>query len=101
MPNFSEFSVTISVFLILYTAFLVLFSFYSIFNIYHLIRYGLYGFGLYLIITIFAGGTILLVAGSIFLLQEYDWSIPIQLNNIVKIYTSEIVPEGFFGRFEQ
>lgn len=101
MFNFSEFSVTISVFLILYVAFLVLFSFYSFFNIYHLIRYGLYGFGLYLIITVFAGGTILLVAESIFLLQKYDWSVPIQLDEVAQTYTSEIVPEGFFGRFEQ
>jgi len=68
----------------------MLFLFYGLFNIYHLIRYGLYGFGLYLIVTIFAGGTILLVSGSIFMLMEFNWSQPIFLNDVIETYSKDL-----------
>ncbi|MBI4713771.1 hypothetical protein HY771_01110 [Candidatus Uhrbacteria bacterium] len=95
MFTFPELTLPVSIFLLLYGAYLLLFLFYSLFNIYHLIRYGLYGFGLYLIITVFAGGTILLVSGSIFLLMKYDWSQPIFVNGLIETYGNNLLPEGF------
>ncbi|MBI2475609.1 hypothetical protein HYV69_04300 [Candidatus Uhrbacteria bacterium] len=90
MFDLQTFSVPVSIFLIPYGLYMAVFIFYCFFNIYHLIRYGLYGFGLYIIITIFAGGTILLVSGSIFILKEYDWSQPIFLNNIIETYSKDL-----------
>lgn len=84
--------VPIVVFLVVYGGYMLFYLLYSLFNIYHLIRYGVYGFGLYLIVTVFTGGTILLVSGSVFLLAEYDWSQPITLENTVEFYNEDLFP---------
>ncbi|MBI4592379.1 hypothetical protein HY733_02950 [Candidatus Uhrbacteria bacterium] len=80
------------VFLFVYGAYMLFYVLYSLFNIYHLIRYGVYGFGLYLIVTIFTGGTILLVAGSTFLLMEYDWTLPISFDEAQNYYNEDLFP---------
>lgn len=89
LPNIS---VPISIFLIVWGAYMLFYILYSLFNVYHLIRYGVYGFGLYLIVTIFAGGTVILVAGSAFLLMEYDWSVPLSLQNSIELYNEDLFP---------
>lgn len=89
IPNIG---VPIAVFLIVYGAYMLFYILYSLFNIYHLVRYGVYGFGLYLIVTIFTGGTILLVGGSVFMLLEYDWTVPITLDNAVEYYNEDLFP---------
>ncbi|MBI4257100.1 hypothetical protein HY626_03545 [Candidatus Uhrbacteria bacterium] len=81
------------VFLFVFMAYMLFYVLYSLFNVYHLIRYGVYGFGLYLIVTIFAGGTIILLAGSTFMLMTYDWTLPISLNNAAKFYTEDLFPD--------
>lgn len=65
---------------------------YGIFNIYHLVRYGIYGTGLYALITIFGSGAILLSAGSIFLLLGFDWSTPIAIQEVSNLYNNNIIP---------
>ncbi len=80
MPDLPQLSVPVSIFLYLFGAYMLFYVLYSLFNIYHLMRYGVYGLSLYVLITVFAGGTILLISGSVFLLAEYDWSAPISLN---------------------
>jgi hypothetical protein len=80
------------VFLFVFGAYMLFYILYSLFNIYHLIRYGVYGFGLYMIVTVFAGGTILLVAGSTFLLMEYDWLLPISLDTATEFYNEDLFP---------
>ena len=80
------------VFLFVFGAYMLFYILYSLFNIYHLIRYGVYGFGLYLIATIFTGGTIILVAGSTLLLAKYDWTLPLSLNNLVEVYNKNLFP---------
>lgn len=82
----------IYVFLFVFAAYMIFYVLYSLFNIYHLVRYGVYGFGLYLIVTIFTGGTILLVAGSTFMLLEYDWTLPISLDNATQFYNEDLFP---------
>jgi hypothetical protein len=89
LPNIT---VPIAVFLIVYGAYMLFYVLYSLFNIYHLIRYGVYGFGLYLLVTIFTGGTIILVAASTFLLIDYDWSTPISLDNTLEFYDEDLFP---------
>lgn len=82
----------IYVFLFVFGAYMIFYVLYSLFNIYHLVRYGVYGFGLYLIVTIFTGGTILLVAGSTFMLLEYDWTLPISLDDATQFYNEDLFP---------
>lgn len=89
IPNVS---IPILVFLLIWGAYMLFYVLYSLFNIYHLIRYGIYGLGLYLIVTIFTGGTILLVSGSIFLLIEYDWNHQISLENVIEYYNTDFLP---------
>ncbi|MCR4313911.1 MAG: hypothetical protein NUV84_01540 [Candidatus Uhrbacteria bacterium] len=82
----------IYVFLFVFGAYLVFYILYSLFNIYHLVRYGVYGFGLYLIVSIFTGGTIILVAGSAFMLIGYDWTFPISLDTATQFYNEDLFP---------
>lgn len=89
LPNID---LPIYVFLFVFGAYMLFYVLYSLFNIYHLVRYGVYGFGLYLIVAIFTGGTILLVAGSTFLLMEYDWTLPISLDSATQFYNEDLFP---------
>lgn len=89
LPNID---LPIYVFLFVFVAYMLFYVLYSLFNIYHLIRYGVYGFGLYLIVTIFTGGTILLVAGSTLLLLDYDWTFSISPNNAAEFYNENLFP---------
>ena len=84
MFDFPQLSLPVSIFLYVFGAYMLFYILYSLFNIFHLIKYGVYGFGLYLLVTVFTGGTILLVAGSVFLLTEYDWSAPISVNSVLE-----------------
>jgi len=90
LPNIN---VPIAVFLAVFGVYMLFYVLYSLFNIYHLIRYGVYGFSLYAIVTVFTGGTILLVAASTFLLMEYDWSQPISLDNAIEFYNEDLFPD--------
>ncbi len=89
LPNLS---VPVSIFLYVYSAYMLFYVLYSMFNIYHLIRYGVYGFGLYLLVTIFTGGTILLLSGSFFLLSEYNWNELISVNGIIENNDNGLFP---------
>lgn len=79
-------------FLFVFGVYMLFYVLYSLFNIYHLIRYGVYGFGLYLIVSIFTVGTIMLIAGSTFMLMEYDWTLPISLDNATQFYNEDLFP---------
>lgn len=92
MFDLPDINVPIAVFLIVYGAYMLFYVLYSLFNIYHLIRYGVYGFGLYLIVAMFTGGTIILVSASVFLLAQYDWTRPLSLDNAVEFYNADLFP---------
>ena len=77
-----EFYIPISVILIPFGIFMVLYILYSIFNIYHLIKYGIYGFGLYLLTTVFTGGAIILIVLSANFLFGYNWDANFSLDLI-------------------
>jgi hypothetical protein len=85
MLTFANFSFPISLLLIPLGIFMLFYLFYSIFNIYHLLRFGVYGFGLYIIATIFTLGTIFFIGTTGFLLIRYDWNAPVVLGEIFQI----------------
>jgi hypothetical protein len=68
-----DLSIPIVVLLIPYGLFVLFYTIYALFNIYHLMRFGVYNLGSYLIITIFLGGTVFLFGASFMLLAPYDW----------------------------
>lgn len=93
MFNLPSTSLSVSIFLYIFGAYMLFYILYSLFNVYHLVRYGVYSCSLYLLVTVFTGGTILLVTGSVFLLMGYDWSAPILFNGVIQDYNnSELFP---------
>ncbi|OGL95678.1 hypothetical protein A2348_00035 [Candidatus Uhrbacteria bacterium RIFOXYB12_FULL_58_10] len=78
--DLSSLALPIWTLLVLYGAYLVLFFVYTGFNLYHLLRFGTYGIGLYSITALCLAGTILLVAGSVLLLFPFDWSASVPLD---------------------
>ena len=92
MSDLPQLSLPVSIFLYVYGAYMLFYVLYSLFNIYHLIRYGVYGYGLYFLVTIFTGGTILLLAGSFFLLSEYNWNELIPVNRIFENNDNGLFP---------
>jgi len=92
MFDLPDLGIPVSIFLAIYGAYMLFYVFYSLFNIYHLIRYGVYGFGLYLIVTVFTGGTIILISGSVFLLMEYDWTHSVSIDSAAEYYNEDLFP---------
>jgi len=85
MPFSSGVTIPVSILLIPFGIFLIFYIFYSIFNVYHLLRFGVYGFGLYIISFLFVLGTLGMVGTSTYLLLKYDWSTPIQVDQFLEI----------------
>lgn len=72
--DIANFAVPVWIFLVFYGVFLVFFIVYSLFNLYHLLRFGTFGIGLFAVIAIFLFGTAMLLAGSFVTLASYDWT---------------------------
>lgn len=72
--NFATFVIPVWYLLVLYGLFLAVFTLYTGFNLYHLVRFGTRGAGLFAIIILFTVGTAMLVGVSLVLLAPYDWS---------------------------
>jgi len=89
MFELPQISLPIGILLAVFAAYMIFYVLYGLFNIYHILRYGVYGFGLYLLLAIFTGGTIILVSGSIFWLMEYDWTTTISLQNFFNVNNDE------------
>jgi hypothetical protein len=70
MPTFP-----ILYFLIPYALFVLVFVVFSLFNIYHLLRYGIYNFNLYVLSVVYLAGTIFVLGASIIILNSFDWSV--------------------------
>lgn len=71
----------LSVFLLPFGLFLLFYVFYSFFNVYHLVKFGIYGFGAFLIVTVYAGVSIFLLGAIFSVIGLYDWSIPFSLSD--------------------
>jgi len=81
--SFETFAVPLSVLLIPYGLFMLIFFLYSIFNVYHLMRFGIYGHSLYIIVILFLMGSVVLSGISAFGLLQYDWSINLSAATIL------------------
>lgn len=92
MPIFSSLHLTVSIFGLVYGVFLCVYTFYTLFNVYNLVRYGYSNFSLYLLMTFFVGGGIILVAASLFQLMTYDWSFPIEISGMGRSYNKDLFP---------
>ncbi|OGL62670.1 hypothetical protein A3C09_02740 [Candidatus Uhrbacteria bacterium RIFCSPHIGHO2_02_FULL_47_44] len=88
--SFPEISIPVFSFLGIFGLYMACYVLYSLFNIFHLVKYGIAGNGLFLIVFTFLGGTILLVAASIFLLLPYDWTYAIPLNQITDVFNENV-----------
>ena len=82
-----NFTLPLSLFLIPYALFLVVFLFYLFFTLQHLVVYGVYGKGLYTLVTIFFGGSAILIAASVLLLSQFDWSLTLSLDTLVQAFS--------------
>jgi len=69
-------------FLLPYAFFLTVFVIFSLFNVYHLLRYGIYNFNLYVLSTIYMAGTIFILGASIIMILQFDWTVPFELSTI-------------------
>lgn len=91
MPfSLSSVAIPIWVLLIVYGAFLVFFLLYTAFNLYHLLRFGTYGIGLYAVIATFSFGTVCILAASYFILAPLDWTVTVPVASLFQ--GSESVP---------
>jgi hypothetical protein len=92
--DFSLSAINIPVFVVLiaYAIYLIFYVLYSFFNLFHLIKYGVEGAPLFLIVTIFAAGTIFLVAGSILWLAMFDWTFAIPIDQFLGLFKNDVLP---------
>jgi len=80
---------------VLYGLFLAFFVVYTGFNLYHLLRFGTYGIGLYAVTAFFLAGTVMLLAVSLFLLLPYDWSYSMSLADFFERFKNDQFFPGF------
>jgi len=78
MPTFP-----ILYFLIPYALFVLVFVTFSLFNIYHLLRYGIYNFNLYVLSVVYLAGTVFILGASIIILNSFDWSVLFSADTIL------------------
>lgn len=88
MPPFAEFSFPIGVILLPFGLFMLFYCVYSLFNLYHLLRFGVAGPILYAVTTLYAVGTVGILIGSIIGLSSYDFSYPISLSGVSSALTT-------------
>ena len=81
---FPEFSIPISVFLGLYAFFILFYVIYSLFNIYHLVRFGVSGPFLFGLLGVYLIGTVVLLAMSGLSLMRFDWSTPFSITTLLQ-----------------
>ena len=85
MPfDFATFVIPVWYLLVVYALFLAVFTLYTGFNLYHLLRFGTKSIGLYAILALFMTGTVLLVGGTLFVLAPYDWSATLSPSDILR-----------------
>lgn len=76
---------------------MMVFIFFSFFNVYHLMRYGIYNFNLYILSVIYVGGTIFVLGASYIVLNDFDWSVPLTLSSYLapnpEFFQNELPPQ--------
>lgn len=97
MPfSLSEINFPVAIFFVFYGIFLLFYVIYGFFNLLHLLEYGRVGAPLFAIVIAFVGGTILLVAGSLFWLFHYDLTYTVPLDEMMTLYKQYFLRSGNF-----
>lgn len=92
-PDFlSSLSLPIAWLLLPLGIFFLVFMIYSVFNMYHLFRFGVYNFGLYIISTIYILETAFLVSVTIWIVLDLDWSVSFSLGDLSESASHLILP---------
>lgn len=72
-------SVTLSTFLYLYTAFILVWIFFIVVAVYHMLRFGFKNFTTWLVTFIFIIVAMILFLVSIYYINQIDWNTEIEL----------------------
>lgn len=83
-------SISLYTLLIVYLLFVFLFVILSMFNIFHLIKFGFYSYKPIFMIVFFILGTAGVLTVSIILMLQIDWSLSWQITPSVNIYNLPI-----------
>jgi small-conductance mechanosensitive channel len=78
--------ITINLFLNLYLALLLIYAIFSIFNLYHMFKFGLNRHAAYIGTIVFIGGVLMILGTSFFFIAQIDWSTEVTLFNYNKTY---------------
>lgn len=92
MPVFPDIILPLWILLIPYALFAIFFAIWSLFNIYHLLRFGVLGYGLSLLMVIYLGGTAAIIFFSSALILQYDWMASV---NVTDFIFSDVGPSIF------
>ncbi len=93
MPlDLTAFAIPLWAFLAVYGCFILFFLVHSFFNLYHLLRFGVYGFGLYGITTLFVFGSLGLLVVSALSLSAFDWTSSFPLSDVFGGFNSNLFP---------
>ena len=76
---FPDIYLPLSLLLIPLAIFLLIFLFYSYFNTYHLLRFGVYGSPVFSVITVYVAVSLFLLLCIGYTLFSYDWSLSFSL----------------------
>lgn len=97
MPfSLADITLPVSIFFGVYGIFLVFYLIYGFFNLMHLLEYGRVGLPLFAIVIGFLGGSLLLIAGSIFWFFHYDLTYSITLPEIITLFKQTFLHTGGF-----
>ena len=75
-------NIPLIILLIPFGIFVLFYFFYSFFNVYHLLRFGIYGYGAFFIILIYGGVSVFLLGTIFYTLGQYDWFVAFPLSKI-------------------
>jgi Na+/H+-dicarboxylate symporter len=80
------------VILIPFAIFAIVFFIYSAFNFYHLIRFGVYSYSMYLIMTLYILATVGILSTATFFLMGYNFYDVITVESIFGAAATQILP---------
>ncbi len=83
MPNIPDLIIPLWILLVPYGLFAAFFILWSLFNVYHLLRFGVASYSLSLLMVIYLAGTSALIFFSASLLLRFDWTVTINLTDIL------------------
>ncbi len=78
-------------FLILYAVFLLAAGIFVIFNVMHLLAFGLQGFKTAVVVLLYLGATITVIGYSYVLIIQYDWTQELMLDDITSSILNPIL----------